>query len=131
MANSVAEYYQNMKHAELIEKFAAVQEQFQNDASLCQLLDDKITLIKTAQVNGELEEKEPADLLSFGVYLVNKDVMEKRAEYYTAVQNRVAEVLAHNGITDMEEFSKVASVDEQKAIGREIYHMLKANGEVE
>jgi hypothetical protein len=125
---SLTETFEMIKQAEYDAKLETLQEAWANDEVRQGMLSEALDMIKVAQDQGELPEMDPAQILDYGVALVeealsedSEDGVEKLAEEDVAELGFLAgQVLAENGI-DAEELSKLAEEDAEE-LGRMVAH---------
>jgi hypothetical protein len=129
---TLSETFEMIKMAEYEAKLEILKEAWANDEGRCDLLNEALDLIKEAQESGKLPEMDPAQVLDYGVGMVEEHManqskgedeveegssLDKLAEedvYNLAVL--AGEILAENGITEAD-LDKLAE-DEAEELGR-------------
>ena len=121
---SLTETFEMIKQAEYDAKLETLQEAWANDEVRQEMLSEALDMIKVAQEQGELPEMDPAQILDYGVALVEEALVEEAPEEVEKLaEEEVAElgflagqVLAENGI-DGDDLSKLAE-EEAEELGR-------------
>lgn len=98
-------------------KLANVEKAYADDADRVNLLDEALDIIKEASDKGDIPELNSSEALSLAVELVEAEMQEKEAEAWFEIGQVTAGLLNEIGITP-DEISKVASDDDQEALGR-------------
>lgn len=123
---SLTETFEMIKQAEYEAKLETIQEAWANDEVRQEMLSEALDMIKVAQEQGELPSMDPAQILDYGVALVEEALtegedVEKLAEEEVAELGYLAgQVLAENGIS-ADDLSKLAEEDAEE-LGRMVAH---------